>query len=251
MAAGVAMETGDLILARNLSRQVSWRSLEHLVSAVAGVAIDRRGVRLAAWSKEPSRLMLITGIAEEPAVTASLDTSTFGEVVRVALGETALLVAVAAGPEEARVYLIPHDSGVFGEPAVIGTFRSASALLFDNSGNAAWIADGDANTVFSATDLSGAREIATLVSARDGVSKPVAVCSAGERLVVANSGDSTALVIHTVTSEVKVVPLVSSPTQCQRLNEQDLIAMNEAGAQPVSLLQAEQATSYFVPADAP
>ena len=108
-----------------------------------------------------------------------------------------------------------------------------------------------AETVSSVTDLSGTRELTGILSAREGLSKPAALCLAGSRLVIANAGDSTALLMDTATRALITVPLVSAPTQCQSLNARDLLAMNEAGDRPVALLQADDAVSYFVPADAP
>jgi hypothetical protein len=172
-------------------------------------------------------------------------------VVNAAVSESAVLAAVAAGTEEVRLYVIQYAYDGFGDPVASGTFRSASSLLFDESGNNAWIADREADAIFSIADLNGSREVTSILTARDGVSKPAALCLAGSRLVIANAGDSTALLVDTASRDVKAAPLVSSPTLCQRLNDPRLIALNEAGAQPVSLIDAEQGMSWFVPADAP
>jgi hypothetical protein len=249
MVAGIGEDGSALILVSGLSRQPSWQAYGSLLSGAVGIALDNKGTRLAAWSKE--RLVVITGVPAEPAVSASLDITALGEVVRAAVSETAVLAAVSAGSEELRLYYIPYSAGSFGDPVPAVTLRSASSVLFDDSGTNAWIADREADSVVAVANVDDSREVSMLLTARDGVSKPAALCQAGGRLVIANAGDSTALLMDTASRDVKTVPLFPSPTLCQRLGDRDLIAMNEAGAQPVSLIQVEQGTSWFVPADVP
>lgn len=248
IAAGIDSESGAISLIRGLSKQPSEQQHTDWLENATGLALDTAGKQLFAWSKDLSKLVVVSSLDTEPAVTASLDTSALGEITGAGANDHVLLLA-AVTDSVARLFVVPIQSGSLGEPVQTGSFQSVSAIWV--SEDTAFIADREADSVFAIAGLDGARETSVLVSARDGASKPVSLYLYRDRLVIANAGDSTALVVHTGTRELTMLPLASKPTHCQRLGAEALIAMNEAGAQPITMVDLTEGVSYFVPVDLP
>lgn len=248
-AVGIHSESGAIVLVRDLSRHPSDRQYEGWLEDVTGLALDAAGDRLFAWSKERSKLIVVSNLRTGPAVTASMDTSAIGEVTGAGANNRVLLLATAA-ESSAWLFAVPVLSEALGQPVQAGSFQSVSAIWVSEP-DTAFIADRDADTIFAMTGLEESREISALVSARDGASKPVSLYLHRDRLVIANEGDSSALIVNTVTRELTMLPLASKPTRCQRLGADGLIAMNEAGAQPITMVDLTEGVSYFVPVDLP
>ena len=249
LAAGIDSESGAISVVRSLSRQPSERQYEGWLAEATGLAFDAAGKRLFAWSKNRSQMIVVSDLTAEPAVSASMDTSGIGDVVCAGANDNMLLVATASD-SGARLFAIPIQSGSLGEPLPAGVFQSVSDIWLSDS-DTAFIADREADSVFVMTSLQGSRDVSALVSARDGVSKPVSLYLHRDRLAIANAGDSTALIVNTQTRDLTNVPLASKPTRCQRLGADGLVAMNEAGVHPVTMLDLAEGASYFIPADLP
>jgi hypothetical protein len=249
LAVGIDHESGAISIVRNLSRQPSERLYDGWLEEISGFSVDTSGKRLFVWSKSRSKLVVVSDLMNEPAVSASMDTSVLGEVVCAGANNDLLLLGTGS-ESGAQLFAVAIASGSLGAPEQAGSFRSVSAILVSESDNA-FVADREADSVFSMTGLRDSRNVSLLVSARDGVSRPVSLYRYRNRLVVGNAGDSTALIVNTESREVSSVPLVSKPTQCQRLGVDGLIAMNEAGAHPVTMVDLAENMSYFVPVDLP
>lgn len=197
------------------------------------VALNATGSTGAAYSKAEAKLIRFRGDSLE----ASIETSAYGDLTRVAVADHVTLFAT-----KSQLYRWTE-----GPAEAIGSFDEISGIAFLDDNSAA-VADGLADSVFLVSDVRGSREMRLIAAGKDGVNEPAAVCPGPNgRLLVANS-DATALVVELSTGNIApVLFLASKPARCETLKSDSLLVLNDLGESPLVLVDLSEMASYFVP----
>jgi len=217
-----------------------------------------------AYSARDRRLQMIRGLPDNAAANPAADLSRMAGTVTAlavdAAGSTAVIATVEAAPAPrgrhsgrgALYWLRMSDPDSPPEPRLVSYFLAPSSLALLNQDRDVMVADAAASELALVRGFAGQGEVLRWAGERDGVSGPAAlnVSADGRRLFVANAGDRSLVVFDLAARSAEArLALDAVPTRLERLPGRSTFLLNEAGGEPLLVLEAGQSPAvYFVPA---
>ncbi len=207
-------------------------------------------------SSDARRAQLVRGLPGSPSAGPPLDLSSIpGSITALAVDRAAtnILIAATDGGQGAIYFGAadpPADPAL--RPRLIANFGSPTALALLHGDQDAIIADAAVNRLTLLHNFAGTPEAFLLAGERDGVSGPAGlqVSPDGRKLYIANGGSRTLSVWNFEAQSMEAsFPLDAEPTRLVPLQAPSTFVLNEAGENPLLLLDAaENLAVYFVPA---
>lgn len=203
-------------------------------------------------SSDARRLQLVRGLPGSPSAGPPLDLSSIpGTITALAVDRAAtnILIAATDGGQGA-LYLAAADPQF--RPRLIANFGSPTALALLHGDQDAVVADAAVNRLTLLRNFAGTPEAFLLAGERDGVAGPAGlqVSPDGRKLYIANGGSRTLDVWNFDGQSIEAsFPLDAEPTRLAPLQAPSTFVLNEAGENPLLLLDAaDNLAVYFVPA---
>jgi hypothetical protein len=155
-------------------------------------AASARGAAAAFYRAAEQRVWITTGLPLQPKTSQAIDLSLAGPVARMAIRDDgqALVYAVKEGDGET----LYGWSAVSGKSQFLAPAASVGAVVITDK-NAIIVADRGANEIFAVWDTGASPIRQFLAGEKDGISNPVGLAVAGNRIHVANSGASTVVTL--------------------------------------------------------
>ncbi len=223
---GVAAETGRVVLARELSRGARVSALGRWGLRDASVAVSSNGEAAAVFSAGLGRMLVFTGLPDEPALAwshefsgglSTLAVRDDGE--RVAVATQGELLEIARGGEE-RIALLAGRASVAYLP-------ESEEIVYSDLGarSVSWLRAG---------------AVSRVAGEQDGVTSPVAVAAPdGRRIFIANEDPPSVAMVDLERGTVERIDTPRRPTTLRRLSG-GLFQLNEADDGTVYVLFAEE-----------
>ncbi len=215
------------------------------------VVLSPSGRAAALYHRSASRIQIVSGLPEAPAVVADLDVSAAsGPLQALALSDdAACMLAVAGDPETGQAIFLDRA----GSPQPLPLSPGISSLSFFRDSQDAVAADGQRNLIYRLRPAQGVWEWSLLGGEAEGISGPVAVAVSGDnhKILVANARSRSVAVIDLKGGPPSAVPCECSPTGLHRLRGNAVFRLTEPSAEPMWMIDGDAAEPrlLFIPPD--
>ncbi len=239
----VAARGGQVTMLRNLSTAPTGAALD-VPANPARIALSPSGDAAALYYPRTSRVDVLTGLPESPAVAWSSGHIAAGGVAALAVSDGGGAVLLAAAGDPAPLWLASPETW----PRVVHTASASPSLAFLSRSEDAVIADALSGEVALLRDLKGEARLIRIGGAADGVSRPVAVAAApgNRRLFVATTGPAGVVVLPLAGGEPVRLACPCEPAALEPMAGGAVFRLSEPGNGPVWLLDARAASPRIV-----
>jgi hypothetical protein len=246
----------SLVVLRLSSKNVTVETTIDVYSPITRLAVSPRGSSAALYCNRTQSIQVVTGIPNDPGVTAQIDMSDLPlELTALAVSDDGK--AVLCGIQESGVGLVYLSS--FEQEDYEPTWRTevaavcgeVSEVAFLRNSKNALVADRARDRVFRLQKTPAGFAQVSVASLEDGVCGPVALALSddGSRVFIANSGSSSILIKGLMEGVSYLLPCKTLPTKLARMNGQSVYQLTDVSGGPLLILDASEAEPnvYFVP----
>ncbi len=247
----LAIESGDskqVWLVRGLR---SGNANATKIDGVSGdsIQLNASGSAALLYSQGSSSVQFLTGLPDQPIAASAISVAgAVGTVAAMALsadGNTAVLGF--SDPAAGGVYLLTSAAGA---PTMIASAVQPLGLALLNKDRDLIVADAAADQIFLVRGIQTSLEHQLLLSAHDGLQRPVGVRTTAHRgLFVADAGTNAILLMDLATGTLSSpMQMPGTPSRIEALALPDVFALTEVGSGQLLLLDtSQQPTILFVP----
>lgn len=218
---------GGLAVVRGIGTRTAVQRIEGGLPSPDMVVLNAAGTAGALYSRAARTLQIITGL-DSTARLSSIETAELGTVSSLAVTADGAAVAGVNG----GVYLLRANS----QPELLAEAKRPAAIAIDGSG--LLIADAGTGEVTRIEALRAFAVRRTILATGEGIDiVGLAISADRSRIAVVDRGSRTVSIWNALTAaKESLIELVSEPTRCQAMDSADVFALNEAGAEPLLLL---------------
>jgi hypothetical protein len=238
---------------QNLGAEPSMTLIEGAITGADRVFFDKDASAGALLASDTRQLQLLRGLPASPLAEQPIDLSTIpGSITAVAIDRTATNILIAAAAEYGALYLVQFGSGEPSLPRLIANFASPSAVALLRDDRDVIVADMALNEITLIHEFAATPEIFRVADERDGISGPAGlwISTDNRRLYIANNASRTLGIWNLELQSIEAAfSLDAAPTRLTPLQGSSTFVLNEAGEDPLLLLDAAADPAvYFVPA---
>lgn len=240
-SAALAVKEGKLLLVTGLKAEPAAVEIEGAIEGAGRIAWAADGLSAAVYAPASGRVQMLRKLNATPEADEAVDLSGLaGTVTALASAGDAIVVGLA---DEAAggVYFVKAAARLLAAAARPSGIAVAGSDLF--------FADQDRGQVWQVAGFAGD---ATPMLFAEGLASPVGVQVAGNRLFVANAGDSTLEIFdRNARASAGRLALDAAPAMLGTCGNRAVLLLNAAGGagEPLYVLDAgENPAVYFVPA---
>jgi hypothetical protein len=240
----------------DLGSEAGIASIHAVEGAISGAdrvflnADSSAGALLASGARQ---LQLLRGLPASPIAEPPIDLSSIpGTITAVVIDRTASNILIAAADEYGGLYVAGSNAGERLPPRLIANFASPSAVAMLREDQDLVVADSALNEITFISDFAGTPGTFRLADERDGISGPAGlwISADNRKLYIANKASRTlAIWSFELQAMEATFALDAAPTRLSPFRGYSTFVLNDAGDDPLLLLEAAAAPAvYFVPA---
>lgn len=245
---GIAIDDqqpAHLRLVTQLSSTPGTSDLGALANDAKILAMNSKGAAAVVYSAATSQVWFVTGLPQQPAVSAPVSTANLaGAITAAALDDAGACAIAGTGALETLC------SDGSSQRIVPSGLTVASVALAPN-GQDAIFADQAAKQVVLVAQYAQSPAMSVLASTNDGLSGPAAVraISATQILAADNAASALFSIDPTGAQPVQTIQLNIAPTQLRPLNDRSILLLNDASSLPFTIMDLSQMQTFFIPAN--
>ena len=229
-------------------------SLGAVASSFEKLVMNELETVAALYSRDAGRILVITGIPDNPAISRVIDVSSLpGALTALAVSSDGAEVLVGMADETSGAIYLLRNSSSGQDTRLLHAMPSPSAVAFLHSGADVVASDRASNRIVLIRAIRDSAERLVLADAESGIQAPsgVQALNDGKAIVVVNSGNDTVTVINLEAGSVlSTISVPGHATRCDKIGSGSLMVLNEPGAAPLLLLEFDGGPKIsFVPRD--
>jgi hypothetical protein len=210
----------------------------------ARIILSPTGATAVLYQPSASRLLLITGLPQAPALAGVFDLWLLpGEATALAVSDDGSAVLAAAG---GGIFYLGPD----GPPQLLSSAGEISSIAFLNGSTDAVFSDRLGSAVYRLRDPAGSREMILLAGERDGIWEPTALALSGDnaQVFIVHRGPASVGIVPAAGGPLTQVACACSPATLQRLDGNSTFRLTEPSSMPLWVLEAAaEPRVVFVP----
>lgn len=237
----------EMMAVRLAGTNFPFTTMKDVRSRADMVAFSASGSVVALHSRTESRVRILTGLPDVPAIARELNFSSLpGSLTSMAISDDGR--TLLAGLSTGALLVFSGE----GDPRLITTLRQATAVAFLNKSKAALAVDRVLNRVYLIRDVHRSTDAVAIAAEREGIQGPVAVAVSGDNRTayIANSRSKTVTVLDLFSERSIVVPCPCALTGLQKLNGDSVFLLTGSLNGPMWVFDGDGAHPriVFVPA---